>query len=101
MSCKEAFTSGTLEKTEEQKCANPEQEINPLTSSHVRSFCKLKATEILLLIHMFLKATLLLYFYSIDYISPQKSSYSKYVKKDTILYRIYTIKMSNYCQPKQ
>lgn len=52
MSCKEAFINHTLEKTEEQKHANPEQEMNPLTSTHVRSFCKLKATEILL-IHIF------------------------------------------------
>lgn len=56
MSCKEAFTNGSLEKTE-QKRANPEQEINPLTSSHVRSFCNLKATEILLLIHIFKSKT--------------------------------------------
>lgn len=53
MSCKEAFINCTLEKTEEQKCANPEQEMNPLTSTHIRSLCKLKATEILLLIHIF------------------------------------------------
>lgn len=43
----------------------------------VRSFCKVKATEIFLLIHIF-KSKLLLYCYSTDSILPQKSPCNKY-----------------------
>lgn len=42
MLCKEDFINDTLEKAE-QKCANPEQEMNLCSSSHTGGFHKLKA----------------------------------------------------------
>lgn len=60
----------------QKRCANPDQEMNPHTSRHIKSFYKLKATAqstILLSMPMFSK-TLLLYFYGIDNTLLQKSS---------------------------